>query len=257
MFPLQQISDENELLFQIPSNPCQQGKIFQDLSLDDYASLGTSFHPLNVTKIKPKKKRLPTKRVLGRNNSDKNHENITAADPDDDFKLKKIMHRDMERQRRQGMAALHSSLRSLLPLQYVKGKRSVSDHMHEAVNYIKQLQENMNELERKRDKLKIVTGRVEDGSSDSSIVSQDCVTVSPCHGGVEILISGSCTKENIPLSRVIQELLKEGLDVVSCVSANVNQKSLHRIQSEVRDMKCINLNALQRKVIDVLNIDHF
>ncbi|KAK4358244.1 hypothetical protein RND71_023854 [Anisodus tanguticus] len=255
MSPLQQINNDNELLFQILSNPCQQGKISQDLSMD-YASLGTSHHhPVHVKN--PTKKRLPS-RVLGRNNiPDKNHE-ITAIDADE-FKLKKIMHRDMERQRRQEMTALYSSLRSLLPLQYVKGKKSVSDHMHEAVNYIKQLQANMNELEIKRDNLKMFSnssscGR-ENGSSDSSIVSQDCVTVSPCHGGVEILINGRYTKEYIPLSRVIQELQKEGLDVVSCVSANVNQNSLHRIQSEVCDMKCINLHALQRKVIDVINID--
>lgn len=236
MFPLQQ-SNDNELVFQIP---CQRGEISQDLIRDNYdasPSLGTR-----------KKRRVL---LLGRNNCDE----ITAA-ADNEFKLKKIMHRDMERQRRKGMASLYSSLRSLLPLHYVKGKRSVSDHMHEAVKYIKQLQENMNELERKRDncKLKIVT---EDGSSDSSIniVSQDCVTVNPCQGGgVEILINGSFAKGNLPLSRVIQELSKQGLDVVSCVSATVNQNPLHKIQSEVCDMKCINLNALQKKVIDVINI---
>ncbi|XP_016481890.1 transcription factor bHLH118 [Nicotiana tabacum] len=252
MFPLQQ-SDDNELVFQILSNPSQQGNISQDLILD-YASLETS-HPQNVKN--PKKKKLP-RRVLGsRSNSDKK-DSIT-----DEFKLKKVMHRDMERQRRQEMTNLYSSLRSLLPLQCVKGKRSVSDHMHEAVNYIKQLQANMNKLERKREKLKMVPkssprGRVEEDSSDVSsiIASPDCDTVSPCHGGVEILINGNNNRgESLPLSRILQELLKEGLDVVSCVSAKVNQNSLHRIQSEGCDEKCINLHSLQRKVIDVINID--
>lgn len=148
-------------------------------------------------------------------------------------------------------------------------------------------------------------------------VSKDCVTVSPCQDGIEILINAK--GNNLALSRGIQELLKQGLDVVTCVSANVNQNSLHKIQSEVcthyfhmlwyhivctlfticplyhknilwrcsslcvyiytrlkdilsliccliinhpntylqvGDVKCINLHALQRKLIDVINIDN-
>lgn len=105
--------------------------------------------------------------------------------------------------------------------------------MHEAVNYIKQLQANMNELERKREKLKMVPNSSPHGRLDiisSIIVSSDCVTVSPCNGGVEILINGNYRRESLPLSRILQELLKEGFDV----SAKVNQNSLHRIQSEVQ-----------------------
>ncbi|KAG5600491.1 hypothetical protein H5410_031861 [Solanum commersonii] len=133
MFPLQQ-SDDNELAYQILSNPCQQDQISQDLIMNYgtiHPSLGTTIHhQLNhVNIVIPKKKRL-----LGTNKVN-----------DDDLKLKKIMHRDLERQRRQGMSALHSSLTSLLSIHFVKGKRSVSDHMHEAVKYIKELQEDMNE----------------------------------------------------------------------------------------------------------------
>ncbi|KAK6786707.1 hypothetical protein RDI58_015232 [Solanum bulbocastanum] len=99
MFPLQQ-SDDNELVFQILSNPCQQHQISHDLIMNYviHPSPGiTIHHQLNHAKIIPKKKKL-----LGTNNSHKVN--------DDDLKLKKIMHRDLERQRRQGMSALHFSL---------------------------------------------------------------------------------------------------------------------------------------------------
>ncbi|WMV33898.1 hypothetical protein MTR67_027283, partial [Solanum verrucosum] len=96
----------------ILSNPCQQDQISQDLIMNYgtiHPSLGTTIHhQLNhVNIVIPKKKRL-----LGTNKVN-----------DDDLKLKKIMHRDLERQRRQGMSALHSSLTSLLFIHYVKEKR--------------------------------------------------------------------------------------------------------------------------------------
>ncbi|OIT26684.1 PREDICTED: transcription factor bHLH118-like [Nicotiana attenuata] len=254
------LQENDELVFQILSNPCQQSKVSQDLVMD-YASLETRTHhdPLNIYNSQVNK-RLP-KRILGTTDNNipdhKKDETAAAPAPPDDFKLRRIIHRDIERQRRREMSALYSSLRSLLPLQYVKGKRSVSDHMHEAVNYIKEMQANIKELEKRRELLikSSLPNSIRNGNYRSNNFT-DCVTVSPClQGGIEILISVDCKAQSFPLSRVLRELLKQGINAVSCVSAKVNQRSLYTIQIEVCDMNKIDHQALQQKVIDLINVD--
>nr|WIE96206.1 basic helix-loop-helix transcription factor [Loropetalum chinense var. rubrum] len=75
-----------------------------------------------------------------------------------DNKKKKILHKDLERQRRQRIATLYDSLRSLLPLEYLKA-------------------------------------------------------------GVEVVMSSALEKdEKLPLSRVLQVIVGEGLSIVSCIS---------------------------------------
>ncbi|KAL3341987.1 hypothetical protein AABB24_026152 [Solanum stoloniferum] len=251
MFSLQASDD---LLIQILSNSCQQSKNISQDPVMDFASMETTRTHIPAN-INSQKKRI-SKRKLNTNNED-------GIASDDHFKLRKIIHRDIERQRRQEMAALYSSLRSLLPLQYVKGKRSVSDHMHEAVNYIKEMQGNIKELEKQRDLLmkssplpnNSIRHGTENGSTDSRFT--DCtVTVSPClQGGVQISISVDCKGKIFPLSRILGELLKQGLNMVSCVSAKVDQRSLYTIHTEACDMNNIDHLALQQKVIDMINLD--
>lgn len=240
MFSLQ---GNDDLSIQILSNPCQQSKISQD-PLMDYAS-----HPSNIDS---QKKRPPKRKLIGTNNDETN--------VSDDFKLRRIMHRDIERQRRREMSTLYSSLRSLLPLHYVKGKRSVSDHMHEAVNYIKEMQGNIKELEKRRDSSLLLKSplpnSIPHGTENSFTVSPDCVTVSPClQGGIQISISVDCKGKCFPLSRLLRGIMKKGLNVVSCVSAKANQRSLYTIHTEACDMNNIDHLALQQKVIDMINLD--
>ncbi|CAH9069805.1 unnamed protein product [Cuscuta europaea] len=179
------------------------------------------------------------------------------------------MHREIERQRRQEMATLYSSLRSLLPVEYVKGKRSTSDHMHEALNYIKHMQKSIQELGRKRDRLKAAASSTaagtsgfqdleKNGSLDKKIVtagSRSFVSVSRCRNGIEVLISfDGGGRGRFPLSRVLRTLENGGFDVVSCHSSTVDNRLLHRLQSEVSDEEGIDLQALQQKLTDVINL---
>ncbi|KAI3985275.1 hypothetical protein MKX01_033589 [Papaver californicum] len=179
-----------------------------------------------------------------------------ASQRDDESKRKMAVRSDVEKQRRQEMANLYALLRSLLPLEYIKGKRSVSDHMNEATKYIKNLQKMIEEMKAKRDGL----NRLSVNKSNpifviprgmDSFSKPDFATVRPCVSGLEVVISSEGLL--LPLSRVLRVLLEHGvLTVLSCVSTRVNKKSLHTIQIEVNDLIQINTIELQQNLIDLV-----
>lgn len=117
-----------------------------------------------------------------------------------------------------------------------QGKRSMSDHMNEAVNYISQLQNKIKELGAKRDELKktnsIALDPAESGTS-STVCPTTFVMVRPCLGGVEIMVNSSFAEEGLPLSSVLQALLEEGLVVDRCVCTKVNERLIYTVQSQV------------------------
>ncbi|KAK9292354.1 hypothetical protein L1049_020320 [Liquidambar formosana] len=233
MFPFHQ--EDYDELFQISSTPHQEHKIQQDLFMG-HASLVES--NLQDTKVRPQK-------ILA--TSDNNFEGNNYDD-------KKIKRKELERDRRQRVATLCQSLRSLLPRESVKGKCSVSDQINEAANYIKSLQIKIQELRIRRDELKKLSKSSSHGcrNQTSNINSPNCVMVRPYFCGVEIVISGGFREEGLPLSRVVEILLEEGLSVVSCVSTKANEGLFHTIQSEVSDLS-VDLSGLQRKLTDVVN----
>ncbi|XVF10715.1 hypothetical protein REPUB_Repub07fG0206300 [Reevesia pubescens] len=174
-----------------------------------------------------------------------------------DNKRKKIIHRDIERQRRQEMTTLHATLRSLLPLEYLKGKRSISDHMHEAVKYIKHLKNRIKELSEKRDEMKISSDLYlpisSPPKSSPDCSDEDSVVVRAGFVGVEITINTGLRRRQLPLSNVLDVIVAQGLNVVNCISTKVNQRVLHTIVSEViNGGRRIELSELQQKLTKLM-----
>ncbi|KAI4347468.1 hypothetical protein L6164_008280 [Bauhinia variegata] len=176
-------------------------------------------------------------------------ENNEASVGNDD---KKIIRRENERERRMQMSTLCASLRSLLPFELIKGKRSESDHIGEAVKYILYLKEKIDVLHMKRDKLKrmanpcLIDAGIE-SSNHSSLVNYAKIDLFP--GGAEITIDSGFEESSLPLSHILEILLQEGYDnIVSYVSTKVNGRIVHSIKSEVGRLTQLDVVGMQQKL---------
>jgi len=111
MFPLQR---GNELVIQFSNALQPQHKISKDLVPDDHNSDNS---PL----VAYSDKKLSTSR---------HNKLFYAPEPSqpnsaEEEHAKKMVHREIERQRRQEMATLHASLRSLLPLSFIRVRQLI------------------------------------------------------------------------------------------------------------------------------------
>ncbi|XP_031120703.1 transcription factor bHLH118-like isoform X1 [Ipomoea triloba] len=188
---------------------------------------------------------------------------------DDDDSCRRALHRDVEKRRRNQMANLYESLRSLLPLQYIKGKRSASDHMQASVSYIKDLEKKVEGLHKKREKM-IMKMKKTSSSSSNIVVEKEaksakwccandiCVAVNKCEDGIEILMNTRHRRGGVeyPLSELLETLLRQGLNVVNCCYSHQEDRSLLRIQAQVNGWSDVDEAALQQKVVDVVIKPH-
>ncbi|KAB2596596.1 hypothetical protein D8674_032046 [Pyrus ussuriensis x Pyrus communis] len=192
------------------------------------------FNNLNTGGQRRKSSLAPTS--YGAKNQDK---------PNDDDEKKKMMHREIEKKRRQEMANLYGSLRSVLPLEFIKVRWNLK-FLHKIFGA-------------KRDELKMGSSsnlsarNLDHGSSGSSSTSTSAlVAVHPCLAGVEIVVSTDGSAEQFfLLSRMLKILLGQGLSVISCATAQVNKRLVYTIQSEVSDPTCIDFSGLQQTLTEV------
>ncbi|KAM7257399.1 hypothetical protein ACFE04_013140 [Oxalis oulophora] len=167
---------------------------------------------------------------------------ITDGNPNEK-KKQKVIHRDIERQRRQEMATLYTSLRDLLPYEFLKGKRSISDHIQESANYIKHMENKMKILKNKKDYLKsLVLQSIGSSSSPKNTPKsnqQDILSIETCLDGVlEVSINTALTN-GLPCSKVFDILIKEGLNILCSTSNKVDDKLIHIIKTKVSEGRSI------------------
>ncbi|CAH2077985.1 unnamed protein product [Thlaspi arvense] len=179
---------------------------------------------------------------------------------DENKKKKKLLHRDIERQRRQEMATLFASLRTHLPLQYIKGKRAVSDHVNGAVSFIKDTETRIKELSARRDELSRETGQRYKWNPDPEETGPELgksdpasLMVQPCVSGFEVVVSSNSSgPQALPLSRVLEALQEQGLEIISSLTTRVNERLMHNIQVEVNSFGCLDIAWLQHKLVEKL-----
>ncbi|OMO85944.1 hypothetical protein CCACVL1_09913 [Corchorus capsularis] len=246
MFPTIYNQNDDEFLYEISGIPHYMDFGQQNLTISGQPGItDSSTSTQKLGKGRRLKKSVPIP------NNDGNGETNDA---------KKIMRKEIERQRRQQMANLSAQLRSLLPVESIKGKRAVSDHMNEAVNYIKYLRKRIQELSVKREKLKKLSGNFDQGTSATSSNSDNnsssqinCVAIHPYCGGVEIVINSGFGDESSHLSLIMQAIIEEGLDVIRCVSSQMSEGFCHTIQSEISDPTLqLDLPGLQSRLNDLI-----
>ncbi|CAN1842575.1 Transcription factor bHLH36 [Linum perenne] len=115
-----------------------------------------------------------------------------------------------------------------------KGKRSMSDHMNEAVNYIKELEKRVKELERKRNEVNVLTN----GNGENN-------------GRLNVLPDGTTTVE-------VRRWLDGGVEVVLASPAGSGWRLSEVMR--VEDPTNLNLLALEQKLIPLVlvssSVDH-
>ncbi|XP_057786292.1 transcription factor bHLH118-like [Salvia miltiorrhiza] len=169
---------------------------------------------------------------------------------------RRVLHRDIERKRREEMSKLYVSLRTLLPMEHNKGKSSVSDQMEEATKYIKQMHEKIEKLRSQRDKLKKLHNSSSSSCGTNVESSYDrnglhnSVAVQRVMDGLEILITNKSPQ--FELSHVLAQLSERELDVVSCVSTTTNGGFLHKILIKASNRTCLDVWGLHDRLSDTI-----
>ncbi|XP_074266243.1 transcription factor bHLH118-like [Silene latifolia] len=171
---------------------------------------------------------------------------------------------EIERQRRHEMSSLYASLRSILPAEYIGGKRSTADHLQQAVRYIKDMEGNIAQLNEKKDTLLkgksrgSCSTRADNNTSSGNSNRRRLYTVTVKKSGegfFEIVLKTNADdyEENVhrlPLSKGLRLLNREGLSITNSISTKIGNDVMHTIHAQVDDGMVIDQCLLQQQLID-------
>lgn len=166
----------------------------------------------------------------------------------------------VERQRRNKMKGLCSTLISLLPDEYRKTKSTLADKLLEAVQYIRYLQDKVIDLREKRDLIKL-SGTVKPFSNSSSVYGnlqaskalvsnvQDkfqTIRVSEFGPGIQVIVN--TFKNQIDFSSLLVLLEEAGVHVVSSTVSTINDRSFYSIHSKLSSFRHFDSAGLHRRI---------
>lgn len=173
-------------------------------------------------------------------------------------------HKMIERQRRKEMKVLFSQLRSVLPEENLRGKRTVSEQVLEAVNYVSHLQRKIEDLSAQRERMKVNFDQNAKVSFQKycnktlQFVGSDgecpAVKINPAGSGVQILTYA--LEHEIAYSDILLRLEQCGLEVVNAASSAINNKVYHTIHTKVLDLNTFNIHTLYQKLWHLISTQH-
>lgn len=173
------------------------------------------------------------------------------------------VHKLVERQRRDKMKALCSTLISLLPEEFNKTKHTISDKLLEATKHIRHLQAKLIELGKKRDEL---NGTVKPFFGSSSVYKNleaahvrpsnaldkfQTIRVSKFGQGVQVTVN--TFKNQTELSSLLMVLEEAEVYVVSATVSAINDRVFYCIHSKISDFRNFDSAVLQGRIDQLMN----
>ncbi|XP_057836892.1 transcription factor bHLH36-like [Cryptomeria japonica] len=166
---------------------------------------------------------------------------------------KKVVHKVTERQRRKDMNSLCSELRSLLPQESLKGKRSLSDQVLEAVNYVRYLENQIKDLTKQRDDINTravcykgvnIPEPLQLLGSDEGFPSVKIISL----GSATFQVTINALKSQIALSDVAVALEEARLEILSASFSSISESVFITVHTKASYPKATNMEGLYVKL---------
>ncbi|GLJ17170.1 hypothetical protein SUGI_0297300 [Cryptomeria japonica] len=172
---------------------------------------------------------------------------------------KKEDHKLIERKRRRDMKSLCSLLTSLIPEQHLKEKRSLPDQLLAAAFYINDLQKNVEDLEKKRERLRVLSQierhpeRIscfkENGEINVPIDESNAFPMVKLRNvGLEIHVTVNTFKQTAALWSLLEVLEGGGLEVETALQSTGNNYVFYTLQCKISDVHRFDYNVIYERL---------